>query len=98
VFLAEGVNAADGGPTEIYDPRNPVARCELCASMRISRGYHSAAILLADGSVLMGADKPGQWKSGETTQHKRYYPSYYSLGRPVITGAHAQWYSARHLR
>ncbi len=89
VFLAGGVDATDGGPTEIYDPRNPAAGWELCASMSIPRGYHSAAILLADGSVLMGGDRPGQWKSGETTQHERYYPSYCSLARPVITGAPA---------
>ena len=55
--------------------------------MSIPRGYHSAAILLADGSVLMGGDKPGQWKSGETTQHERYFPSYYNLPRPQITAA-----------
>lgn len=89
VFLAGGIDTADGGPTEIFDPRNPAAGWELCASMAIPRGYHSAAILLADGSVLMGGDRPGQWKSGETTQHERYYPSYFTLSRPVITGAPA---------
>ncbi|MFN0195058.1 MAG: galactose oxidase-like domain-containing protein [Aestuariivirga sp.] len=89
VFLAGGIDAADGGPTEIFDPRNPAAGWELCATMTIPRGYHSAAILLADGSVLMGGDRPGQWKSGETTQHERYYPSYFTLTRPVITAAPA---------
>jgi hypothetical protein len=37
----------------------------------------------------MGGDKPGQWKSGETTQHERYYPSYFTMARPVMTGAPA---------
>ena len=89
VFLAGGIDAADGGPTEIFDPRNPAAGWELCATMTIPRGYHSAAVLLADGSVLMGGDRPGQWRSGETTQHERYYPSYFTLSRPVIMAAPA---------
>ena len=89
VMLAGGIDSADGGPTEIFDPRDPDAGWELCATMSIPRGYHSAAILLADGSVLMGGDRPGMWKSGEFTQHERYYPNYYSLPRPQITGAPA---------
>lgn len=89
VFLAGGVDTADGGPAEIFDPRHPDAGWELCATMSIPRGYHSSAILLADGTVLMGGDKPGQWKSGEITQHERYYPSYCALPRPVITNAPA---------
>lgn len=89
VMLAGGIDTADGGPVEIFDPRNPAAGWELCATMSIPRGYHSAAILLADGSVLMGGDRPGAWKSGETTAHERYFPWYYSLARPVITGAPA---------
>ena len=86
-MIAGGIDATDGGPTEIFDPRDPDAGWELCATMSIPRGYHSAAILLADGSVLMGGDRPGQWKSGETTQHERYYPSYFSLARPLINAA-----------
>lgn len=89
VFLAGGIDDVDGGPAEIFDPRNPEAGWELCATMTIPRGYHSAAILLVDGSILMGGDKPGQWKSGETTQHERYYPSYFTMARPVMTGAPA---------
>jgi hypothetical protein len=87
VLLAGGIDGTDGGPSEIFDPRNPAAGWELCATMSIPRGYHSAAILLTDGSVLMGGDRPGMWKSGETTQHERYFPSYYGLPRPQITGA-----------
>jgi hypothetical protein len=89
VLLAGGIDAADGGPAEIFDPRNPAAGWELCATMSIPRGYHSAAILLADGSVLMGGDRPGAWKSGETTAHERYFPWYYPLARPVISAAPA---------
>lgn len=89
IFLAGGIDDIDGGPVEIFDPRNPDAGWELCATMTIPRGYHSTAILLADGSVLMGGDKPGQTKSGETTEHERYYPTYFTLPRPAITGAPA---------
>lgn len=87
VLLAGGIDGTDGGPAELFDPRNPAAGWELCATMSIPRGYHSSAILLADGSVLMGGDKPGAWKSGETTASERYFPRYYSLARPAITGA-----------
>jgi hypothetical protein len=57
IFLAGGIDDIDGGPVEIFDPRNPDAGWELCATMTIPRGYHSTAILLADGSVLMGGDQ-----------------------------------------
>jgi plastocyanin len=86
VFLAGGIDGV-GGPTEIFDPRNPSAGWMLCASMKYPRGYHSSAILLADGSVLMGGDRPGAWKSGELTPSERYFPSYYFQPRPVITSA-----------
>ncbi|MDQ3774849.1 MAG: hypothetical protein M3461_11045 [Pseudomonadota bacterium] len=59
IFLAGGIDDVDGGPVEIFDPRDPDAGWELCATMTIPRGYHSTAILLADGSVLMGGDKLG---------------------------------------
>jgi len=88
VFLAGGVMGT-GGPTEIFDPENPSAGWMLCGSLKFSRGYHSSAILLADGSVLMGGDQAGMWKSGETTPHERYYPSYYFKARPAITSAAA---------
>ena len=89
VMLAGGIDAADGGPAELFDPRNPAAGWELCATMTTPRGYHSSAILLVDGSVLMGGDRPGAWKSGETTASERYFPWYYTLSRPAITGAPA---------
>ena len=89
VFLAGGMDGADGGPAEIFDPRNPAAGWALCATMTTPRGYHSAAILLTDGSVLMGGDRPGAWKSGETLGHERYFPWYYPLTRPPITAAPA---------
>lgn len=43
------------------DPRDPAASRALCAPLSIPRGYYSAAILLVDGSVLIGGDRPGAW-------------------------------------
>jgi plastocyanin len=86
VFLAGGI-LGTGGPSEIFDPENPSAGWMRCAAMKYSRGYHSAAILLVDGSVLMGGDQNNIWKSGESTQHERYYPWYYFRARPVLTTA-----------
>src|SRR5262245_61977602 len=44
----------DGGPVEIFDPEDPTSGFELGPNMKHIRGYHSAAILLPDGSVIMG--------------------------------------------
>jgi hypothetical protein len=54
--------------------------------MKYSRGYHSSAILLADGSILMGGDQDitNGWKSGENTPNERYFPWYFTRPRPVI--------------
>ncbi len=72
VFLAGGIPNT-GGPAEILDTKNLAAGWVPCAVMKYSRGYHSTAILLADGSILMGGDQDitGGWKSGETTPHER---------------------------
>lgn len=75
-----------GGPIEIFDPENPDFGWMLGPSLRYQRLYHSSAILLADGSVLIGGD-PQDF--GGPTPHERYYPSYYSLARPAITNAPA---------
>ena len=48
------------------------------------RGYHSAAILLPDGSVIVGGDP-----NGGSTPNERYLPSYFFKPRPAITGAPA---------
>jgi len=46
------------------------------------RGYHSSAILLTDGSVLMGGDPPDAMGP---TPHDRFFPGYCFLPRPTIT-------------
>jgi FtsP/CotA-like multicopper oxidase with cupredoxin domain len=83
VFVAGGTFAgADGGPCEILDSQSPEDGWQLGPNMTYTRGYHSAAILLSDGSVLMGGDP----NSGV---FERYYPSYCSVPRPAITNAPA---------
>lgn len=70
----------DGGPIEIFDPGDPMSGFQLGPRMKYPRGYHSAAILLADGSVIMGGDP-----NGASTPNERYRPSYFFKPRPTIT-------------
>jgi plastocyanin len=87
VMIAGGdFTAADGGPTEIFDPQDPAAGWKLCPSMTYRRGYHSSNILLPDGSVLMGGDPAGP---GGPTPHERYFPWYCLRPRPTLAGAPA---------
>lgn len=88
VLVVGGVTTGpDGGAAEIFDPANPTAGWKMCGAMQYKRGYHSVAILLPDGSVVVGGDPPGTWGDGGHTPNERYYPSYYFLARPVITSA-----------
>jgi FtsP/CotA-like multicopper oxidase with cupredoxin domain len=86
VLVAGGALAAlpDGGPVEIFDPLDPDAGWQQGPAMKHPRDYHSAAILLPDGSVVMGGD-PG----GDFTPHERYRPSYFFRPRPAVTTAPA---------
>jgi FtsP/CotA-like multicopper oxidase with cupredoxin domain len=74
----------DGGPVEIFDPEDPTSGFQLGPNMKYARGYHSAAILLPDGSVIMGGDP-----NGGSTPNERYRPSYFFKPRPAITGSPA---------
>jgi hypothetical protein len=74
----------DGGPVEIFDPDDPMSGFLLGPNMKYPRGYHSAAILLPDGSVIMGGDP-----SGGSTPNERYRPSYFFKPRPTITSSPA---------
>jgi hypothetical protein len=90
IFVAGGTpySIADGGPAELFDPLDPTAGWQLGPSMKYPRRYHSAAILLADGSVLMGGDTDGG-RDGANLPNERYRPSYFFMTRPVITSAPA---------
>jgi plastocyanin len=83
VLVAGGIETLpDGGPAEIFDPEDPTSGFQLGPNMKHVRGYHSAAILLADGSVIMGGDP-----NGGATPNERYLPSYFFKARPTITGS-----------
>jgi hypothetical protein len=85
VLIAGGIETLpDGGPVELFDPQDPAAGFQAGPSMKFVRGYHSAALLLADGSVLMGGDP-----NGPTTPNERFLPPYFFKPRPTITSAPA---------
>lgn len=85
VLILGGVEMPpDGGPVEIFDPEDPTSGFQLGPNMKYARGYHSAAILLPDGSVIMGGDP-----NGSTTLNERYLPSYFFKPRPSISAAPA---------
>jgi plastocyanin len=83
VLVAGGANVpGSGGPAELLDGNDPMAGWQLGPFMSRHRGYHSAAILLADGSVLFGGDPNSGF-------FERYYPGYYDEPRPSIDAAPA---------
>ena len=83
VLIVGGVEMPpDGGPAEIFDPQDPGSGFLLGPNMAHPRGYHSAAILLPDGSVIVGGDP-----NGGNTPNERYLPSYFFKPRPAITNA-----------
>jgi plastocyanin len=85
VLILGGVEMPpDGGPVEIFDPENPTSGFQLGPNMTFTRAYHSAAILLPDGSVIMGGDPNGQ-----VTPNERYLPSYFFKPRATITDSPA---------
>ena len=89
VLIAGGTTTGGvltAGKAEIFDPDNPAAGWQETMAMAHPRGYHSSAILLTDGSVLMGGDP--QDGMGPVP-HDRFFPGYYFLPRPAIAGAPA---------
>ena len=87
VFIAGGVTGgADGGICEIFDPRNPGLGWVIGPPMKYVRTYHSAFVLLTDGSILAGGDPMG---GGGPTPHERFFPDYMDAIRPVISAAPA---------
>jgi len=85
VIVAGGIETLpDGGPVEIFDPDDPTSGFLVGPNMKHRRGYHSAALLLPDGSVIMGGDP-----NGGNTPNERYLPSYFFKPRPTITNSPA---------
>jgi hypothetical protein len=79
-----GLGQPDGGPVETFDPENPAAGFQSGPAMTFVRDYHSAALLLSDGSVLVGGDPMA---GGDPTPHERYLPPYFFQARPAINSA-----------
>ncbi len=85
VVVVGGIDTLpDGGPAEIFDPEDPTSGFQIGPNMKYIRAYHSAALLLPDGSVVMGGDP-----NGGSTPNERYRPSYFFKPRPAITGSPA---------
>jgi plastocyanin len=85
VLVVGGIETLpDGGPAEIFDPDDPMSGFAIGPNMQHIRGYHSAALLMPDGSVIMGGDP-----NGGTTPNERYRPSYFFKPRPNISGSPA---------
>jgi plastocyanin len=85
ILVVGGIETlSDGGPAEIFDPEDPKTGFLLGPNMKYIRGYHSAALLLPDGSVVMGGDP-----NGGTTPNERYRPSYFFKPRPTVSGVPA---------
>ena len=89
VLIAGGTTTGGvltAGKAEIFDPENLAAGWQETMAMAHPRGYHSSAILLTDGTVLMGGDPPDAMGP---VPHDRFFPGYYFLPRPAIAGAPA---------
>jgi FtsP/CotA-like multicopper oxidase with cupredoxin domain len=94
VFIAGGIEGAiDGGPCEMFDPRNPGDGWVLGPNMKFARSYHSSFILLKDGSILGGGAPPDSDPPGTPnptniyTLHERFFPEYFDMIRPTISNA-----------
>lgn len=88
VFIAGGVTGgADGGPCEIFDPRNPGAGWALGPNMKFVRTYHSSFLMLQDGSILGGGAPPDANPPAVYTAHERFFPDYFDKLRPTISAA-----------
>ncbi len=85
IFVAGGINdGGAGGHIEVFDPMIPDQGWRLGPTLVQMRLYHSAMILLRDGSVLIGGG------NNAVGPFERWYPDYYYLGRPEITLAPAE--------
>jgi hypothetical protein len=89
VFATGGASGREMDPvfeSEIYDPQ--ANTWTAAASSRIARMYHSFALLLPDGRVLVGGSNPPEMEA--ELRLEVYSPPYLFAGpRPVINSAPA---------
>lgn len=95
VMLMNGRIMICGGAVNPLNPSQRVAgRCEtfdpetqslktMAQNLSI-RGYHSAALLMPDGSVIMGGDLGMSFYDGTHVRFERYRPPYFFQVRPRI--------------
>ena len=75
---------------ERFDPEFPAEGWEILASMTIPRGYHSAAVLLSDATILVsGGEDTAGGVQDESISGERFEPPYLFTGntyapRPII--------------
>jgi len=70
------------GRSEIFDP--DTLRLKTMAQNLSIRGYHSAALLMPDGSVILGGDLGMNFYDGTHIRFERYRPPYFFHPRPRI--------------
>ncbi|KAL8733207.1 MAG: hypothetical protein Q9166_002224 [cf. Caloplaca sp. 2 TL-2023] len=67
----------------LYDPSKPVnQRMSIMANTTIARLYHSEAILMTDGRVLVSGSDPQDGKNPEEYRVEVFVPPYLLQGRP----------------
>jgi hypothetical protein len=78
----------------LYNPFNPVGqRMSKMASTIVARMYHSEAILLPDGSVLVSGSDPQDPINPEEYRIEKFYPPYLLSGaaKPSFTIQNKDW-------
>lgn len=78
----------------MYDPEQPVgSRFSILGSTNIARMYHSEAILLQDGRVLVSGSDPEDNRYPQEYRVEVYVPPYLDGGltQPTFTIANTDW-------
>ncbi|KAI4189761.1 MAG: hypothetical protein L6R41_001244 [Letrouitia leprolyta] len=78
----------------LYDPSKPInQRMSVMANTTIARMYHSEAILMQDGRVLVSGSDPQDGKNPEEYRVEVFVPPYLLSGRarPSFTIANKNW-------
>ena len=78
----------------LYDPSQPVgSRFSILGSTSIARMYHSEAILLQDGRILVSGSDPEDTRFPQEYRVEVYIPPYLSTGltQPTFTIQNTDW-------
>ena len=84
----------------LYDPTKPFGqRMTVMANTTIARLYHSQAVLLDDGRVLISGSDPEDGKNPQEYRNEYFIPPYLTSGapRPAFTSPDLDWaYGSSH--